>query len=98
MALDVDEERERPRVAAVRRDVRDGSPVDRHGVVARAPRVQELQARDDARALDVRRRGPRERRLARDVDPNGALLLESPTGLVEPVPVATLGRLELIDD
>ena len=38
------------------------------------------------------------RGLARDVDPNGALLLESPTGLVEPVPVATLGRLELIDD
>ena len=38
------------------------------------------------------------RGLARDVDPYGALLLESPTGLVEPVPIATLGRLELMDD
>ena len=34
---------------------------------------------------------------ARDVDHSGALLLESPTGLVEPVAVATLGRLEIID-
>lgn len=34
---------------------------------------------------------------ARDIDRSGALLLESPTGLVEPVAVAALGRLEIID-
>lgn len=34
---------------------------------------------------------------ARDIDRTGALLLESPTGLVEPVAVAALDRLEIVD-
>ncbi|NNE12555.1 MAG: hypothetical protein HKN41_09985 [Ilumatobacter sp.] len=37
------------------------------------------------------------RGLARDVSLEGALLVESPTGLTEPIPVATLGRLETLD-
>jgi biotin-(acetyl-CoA carboxylase) ligase len=38
------------------------------------------------------------RGLARDVGQYGGLLLESPTGLIESVPVTALGRLEMIDD
>lgn len=38
------------------------------------------------------------RGVARDVTRTGALLLESPTGLVDPIRVAALGRLEHLDN